>query len=315
MPPRHDREGGPVYCGKHKLPIIAVDDQCRGIRVFAVTEFRISNELCDLQEMEHLFAAERDTLPDGAFSPAKVTLRFVALIHIQDTEFEQRCGDLAVIRGGFAPYEGNAILARVHSEAVERLVQYRVNQERRAVARANLERMKSISKERPNLMTAFQRLPVRYEVVVQSTYASASEGADRELREAKIATHRASALHALLESERLEWEAAQLTVRAAAEKVKAREYAHEAVRLDFLSREYRLWDLEALITEEIQEADVASRCAAGGGELEAARASQQLLLMQAELRSVEHQLQVTFDEERVYEEASKRRRGDAEGKN
>ena len=112
----------------------------------------------------------------------------------------------------------------------------------------------------------------------------------------------------------MEWEAEQLTVRAAAERAKAREYAHEAVHLDFLSREYRLWGLEALIEEEIQEADEASKSAVEGGET-AARANRQLLLLQAELSSVKHQLQVTFDEERVYEEASKRRRGDAEGKN
>ena len=155
MQPRHDREDGPVYCSKHRMPIIAVDDQCRGIRVFAVTAFHISSESCDLRGLGRMFAAERIDLPEGAFSPAEVELRFVALIHIQDTEDEQRCGDLAVIRGGFAPNEGNARLAPLHSEAVERLMQYRVNQERRAVARANLDRMKSISKKCPDLMMAF----------------------------------------------------------------------------------------------------------------------------------------------------------------
>ena len=70
----------------------------------------------------------------------------------------------------------------------------------------------------------------------------------------------------------------------------------------------------SLITKEIHEADEVSKSAAENGET-AARAIQQLLLLQAELSSVERQLQVTFDEERVCEEASKRRRGDAEGKN
>ena len=145
-------------------------------------------------------------------------------------------------------------------------------------------------------------------IKLASTYASASEGVKRELREVKIATVRTSALQAFLESERLEWEAEQLTIRAAAEKVKAREYAQEAVHLDFLSREYRLWDLEDLIKKEIQEAEEASKSAgeADGDELEAARASQQLLLLQTELSSVERQLEVTFKDERDFEEASKR---------
>ena len=103
---------------------------------------------------------------------------------------------------------------------------------------------------------------------------------------------RASALQALLESERLEWEAQELTIRAAAEKATARECAEEAVLMD-----------------------LQSAGEAGGDEVGAIRASQQLFLLQAELRSVESQLEVVFKEETDFTEASKRRRGDAGGKN
>ena len=83
----------------------------------------------------------------------------------------------------------------------------------------------------------------------------------------------------------------ELTIRAAAEKARARECAEEAVLMD------------------LQSAGEA------GGDEVSARASQQLLLLQAELCSVESQLEVAFKEETDFTEASKRRRGDAGGKN
>ena len=311
LQPAHAQHFGPLVCSKHRMAVIAVDDQCGGTRVFAVTEFRRTDRECDMAVLERHFQEPRFDLPAGEFTPPEVDLQYVVLIHIQDVEKEQHCGDLALIRGSFAPYGDNVQLTALHRKAVEDLVQYCVNKERRAVARANLRRRKFVSRELPDVMEAFQRLPVRYELVVRNTYESASvDTPEVRMKEVQAAAASAGAVQGLLKAARLRQKAAELTARAAEltesavdKEASALESAKLAEMFTLQIREKRLMALEAHVGEEIDSAwaEIENAQAAGDAALRA-RMEQQFSLLKAELVAVVEEAMLATSEGEAHAE-------------